>query len=310
MRSATLLAIITAIALTLPMAQAQSPPTGMTFVLDDPVDYLPYDGAGNLNYTVTVGCLEILQNTGATTVNVASDAPPLGITIGGDTSVELDETACLTNNGFATATGTLTITPASDAPGRQPAPITVTATYGTLSAQDDTTVEVAYRPGYNPSIEEEMPITVNGDTHVFNLTLTVTSNTATMAMFELLDASNGGADTLGSITLPNFINFFEVDPANGTTQVIEITYRAPASSWTNDTVVFKTWSHWMQDGDLKTEDQIITWNFVSGTGHEHQDHEHDETNKNDDKFLGIPGPGPVLLLGLLSVALWVARRRA
>ncbi len=288
MRTRTLILMLAAAALLAPGVQGQQL-QGITVVASEPIDPVDPGTTATQEFSVSVGCATILQAGGSSTVAVNVSAPVwMGAT---GTDVELDPTGCIPGGSVA-GNGTITYAPTNAAPGFQPAEIAITAMLGDETGETTTTAQAGYRPGYQFTFAPGTTIMVTNASESVTMQITVTANADTMLMFEAVEGA------MGSVAIPTFINVVD-QIGQETTLTQDLTYTPPLDDWTEDTFIFKTWSHYMQDGDLKTPDQQVTLVFVNdlppGSGGDSEEEE-------------SPGVAVPILIGALA-AIAIARRR-
>ncbi len=294
MRLWTLLAVGLLAIATIPGTSAQG--TGVTLSATAPEGNIPYAGTTEIPFDLTVGCVTLLE-AGLTTQSpspsasiVAENAPAfLGIE---NTTVAFAAGDCAGTSGSAVASGVISMTPTMEAPGMSTNEITLLATIGGGTASTTVPITIDYKMGYTWATNITFPYEMTGDSVTFDLTLTVDTNALTMVMFETVTAP------LGILAAPFPYTFN--DPIAMNNHTVQLTYQAPVGDWTNDTAVIKTWSHYLNDGALKTADENMTFMFTRAPG--------TASGGNGD---GKDSPGLALpaIVALLGAALVAARRR-
>lgn len=280
-------------------------PTAQGVAIDAPASTtLAATGGTAISFNVTASCSELAEAdpiTGMGDVDytvTATDLPEwLNAT---DTTVTFDASACITGGsptGSLQESGTIEVTPTAAAPGMSPTTITLEADDG---ATADTDVQVEYVHGYMLMFDAEaFPMEVGGDEETFNATVHLFANARSMAMFQVVEKP----EYLSVTGLPDFKTVGDAELAGEMEfmQTYPITVTPPSTgSWEEDSITFKTWSHFLDDGNVKTEDQTITWTFTNAG-----------PAPSDDESNGSPGGGVVLVtLGLLGAALVALRRRS
>ncbi len=276
-------------ALLIPGGSAQT--AGVTLSFETPAGPLPHNASSELPFTATINCVGVLSSGGSTDVVIATDNAPAYLGIQNKT-VSFTNTDCLNPSGSVDVSDSLTMTPTADAPGMSTMEVTFTASHAGASDSATIPITLDYKMGYTWSTDISFPYELAEDSVTFNITLMVDTNAVTMVMFETVEAPLG-------ILTPPFPYTFN-DPMAQNTHVVEVTYQAPVGAWTNDTATLKTWSHFLDDGGLKTPDEQMVFTFTRAAG--------TSANGGDDKDSpGIALPG---LLALLGAALYVARRRS
>ncbi len=292
MRTWTLLATgLFAAAMLVPGTAAQAQLPGVELVFEEPAGPVPYDGTTELNFTATIGCLGILTSSGSTDLEVTTDGAPAYLGIQNKT-VSFDEADCVAGSGVLTITDSLSMTPTSEAPGLSTTEVTIVAAHGDASDSSTIPITVDYKMGYTWATNITFPYEMTGESVTFDLTLTVDTNAVTMVMFESVTAPLG--------ILPAPFPYTFNDPMANSTHTVQITYQAPLGDWTNDTAVIKTWSHYLNDGAVKTADEEMTFTFTRAAG----------AASGGDDGKDSPGVALPVMLALLGAAMVVARRRS
>ncbi|MGB0651869.1 MAG: hypothetical protein ACPGQL_01605 [Thermoplasmatota archaeon] len=290
-------ATLLAVALLAPGASAQLVGS-LTVNPTVPSEPIAYDGATDLPFTVDVGCAIFLEaQDPSTTVTVGIPDAPSWLSVS-DVSVAADPAACLSGAGSTTLSGALSLSPGSDAVGMTNTPLTVTASVGEFTSTSTADIKVAYKMGYTHTMNLTFPYTVPEGTEkvLVEYVATVDANAPTMVMWDHVQKP-----VLGGMPAPFPHTFQDPVAENEFTFILE--YTVPDGKWTNETVILKTWSHYLEQGDLKTDDEEIVLTFING----------DTGSSGSGNGDGEDSPGvalPVLLLGLLAVAGVVARRRS
>ncbi len=269
----------------LPVAAAQ------TITPDEDPAVLTPEGITSVGFTASESCLSIATDiiTGGT--NAAIDYAvtyPAGLTGPDTVTVTYSGADCLGDlSGNVDGTSSLDITALPEAPGM--ASLQVAVGDGSLPVQVD------YIKGHTFTVDTTFPIEVGAEPVTWNATLVVDSNADTMVM-TLTDEKAQFGSIGGLFPFKNFI----APPPEGTTETIQFTYTPTATDWEEDKIVFTMWSHFIDDGDMKTPDDTIEWTFVNVNDHGSQDE-----GKKDS-----PGLGAVALVGLLGAAAVALRRRS
>lgn len=266
---------------------------GISLSVVPPAGEIPYAGSGTATATVTYGCFDALQD--GHPVLSAPEAPAWLVVTAGEIHAEPSEnpTACLNPSGSIAVQVPVTLEVSPNAPGVVPQTVTLQVTGNGKTATADVTFTVAYNADFEMTTDVSFPLNVTGPTVTFNLTVTQKSNARSMVMMEEKAESAGVLSGLSST----------VYEADALTKVFPVTYKAPTGTWTNATVTFTAYSHWLLAeggaGDF-TGAQKVTWQFVNA-GETHE--EHDEPKKKS------PAPvAPLLALGLLALAAFARRR--
>lgn len=309
MKTVGALALLILAALAVPNASAQA--QGVTLGVAELAAPIPYAGSAQLDVTVSVGCLTLLQEMGETAVTVAATGTPSWLTVTPAT-FDVDGQTCIANSGFATGSGTVGLAVGSAAPGIVDHTVNLTATIGASSSDPVASVfTVAYHVNYTIVADARFPMTVNGTEASFNVTVTQASNARSMVMIEELKSSAGVLSGMGSQVYENAAG----SPASKT---FKVTFKAPTGAWTNATASFTGYGHYLLlDGragdfgepcgalafpDCDAEGTKVAYSFIAG----HSDG-HDEEDGGDKES---PAPvGAWLALGLVGLAAF-ARRRA
>lgn len=259
---------------------------------EDPTT-LAVDGATDLPFTVTVDCVEDLLLAGSASAEVTvtiPDAPAwLNFT---DATLTFDGTNCITGASQTISQGgTLSVTPDASAPGMVPTGITLDADGATADAN----IQVDYKPGYSFDVEGNFPMEVPADGTSFPATIHLFGNARSMAMFEVLERP----ECVSVSGVPDFYTAQDADLAGDMEEMVPLTISVTpcGGEWTEDKFVFKTWSHFLDAGEMKTEDVEITWTFQPAA---------DTVTEGEE---GSPGFGLVGLLAALGAAFIVRRRR-
>ncbi len=306
-KSMKTLSVVTAlilVALLVPQAQAQANGQGITLTVDalnaaQTADGIAFSVATTIFLNVTVGCASVLSVGSATpSVAVTVTTKPVWLNFTAATIPVAPGADCANQGALGSfkRSGTLTVTPSSNAPGVTPTTITFTAVLTGSKpepAASDTAelvdLKVAYRPGYTLSPDAQFPLTVTGDDATFNLTVRVNANAISMVMFDPPVVTAGTLDGLPS-----------VDYNASETKIFKVTFTPPTGKWTHANATFFVYTHYRFGGDPMLG-QNITWQFVN-------DNE-DGGGSGNGKGKGAPGPTPVILaLGLLALASLLRRR--
>lgn len=256
-----------------------------------------------LSFNLTVSCQDFLDEGtltggGSAEYTVTVTEPPAWLNAT-DATVTFDATGCVTNpTGSLQESGSIDLATAAGAPGMTPTTITLSTDDG--GATQDTDVQVEYVKGYMLLFPaDEFPLEIGGEAETFNATIHLFANARSMAMFQVVEkpeylSVSGLPDfkTVGDDELAGDLEFMQEYP---------ITVTPPSSgSWEEDSITFTTWSHFLDDGDMKTEDETITWTFTNAA----------PAQANGDDSNDSPGGGVVLVgLGLLGAAFVALRRR-
>lgn len=242
---------------------------------------------------VVADCALILTagEAGALSVQIGHNLPLVWSVDTPSITLSPDE-GCITNMGTQNGTGTLTITPDSDAPGLEPVDLVLNATAGDSTAQsdDDATLYVAYEPGHSISTDITFPYAMtnaDGDTLDFNITIQVQANAATKVEFKEPQAGGGSISGLDSQT-------FNVTGGE-TSRTIPVSWTPPAS-WDNATISFRHLSSCTDAGFACDPpfNGTVEWTVTN------------ERSSGGGK--SSPGLAPVILVGLVALAARVARR--
>lgn len=282
---------ILALMLLAPAANAE-----VTATPDETLTAIAPDATTTVPFTATMACTDFVDEgtiTGmGSSVQSFAVTYPAGLSGPATVDVSIPGEPCLTSpTGSSSAAGNLPVTAEATAPGMTRLDITLTASDDTAST---ISVQVGYRMGHSLIIDREFPIEVGAEPVTWNGTLTVTANADTMVMTQTTEKAQFG--TVGGV-FP-FKNF--LDPMNTVNEVqIMFTYTPSATEWTDDKMAFTLWSHFMDDGAQKTDDDMIEWTFVNTNDH----------GGEPDDSKGSPGFGALSLIGLVAAAAFVARRR-
>jgi MYXO-CTERM domain-containing protein len=232
---------------------------------------------------------------GTTTTTVTVQSPPTWLT-SEPTSATLDPTSCFGGAGFVTANVAVPLTVTKDAPGVIETPLSLVASVGSSTSDPDSAVvTVAYNWDYKLTTDVTFPVTMTTPTKVFNLTITQASNARSMVMIEEIKASAGLVSGLASVV-------YENGPGKPDTKVFKITYTAPEGEWTNATVSFKAYGHYLlldsRSGSFDAGTPM-SWTFTNGGV--------EKTGGGGGK--DSPAPvGAFMALGLVALAALVRRR--
>ena len=193
--------------------------------------------------------------------------------------------------------GVFTIT-FSQTTGNRGTTLNITATVGTkTSAPAPATVTVAYHVNYTIVSDATFPLTVNGESVSWNVTVTQTSNARSMVMMEEIKTSAGVLSGPAS-------QAYENAAGKPDSKTFKFTWKAPTGEWGNASASFTAYGHFLLlDGRAGDYDEgtPVTYTFVAG---EHAGHHEEE---EDDKKSPAP-VGAVLALGLVALAAIVRRR--
>lgn len=275
---------------------------GVSISPPDATTTLAAEGTTALSFNVTASCDEFVPDaiTGQGTVEYTVTATALPAWLNAsEATVAFDATGCLTNpTGSLQESGSIDLTTAAGAPGMAPTAITLEADEGAATADAD--VQVEYVKGYMLMFPADaFPMEVGAEATTFNATVHLFANARSMAMFQVLErpeylSVSGIPDfkTVGDEELAGDMEFMQDYP---------ITVTPPTTgTWEEDSITFKTWSHFLDDGNVKTEDETITWTFVNTA----------PAQTGGDDSNDSPGGGVVLVgLGLLGAAFVALRRR-
>ena len=286
MRALLLFAILLA-----PLTAAQVPSAAFEMTAEGP-EILPPMASSSYSLTVTVGCMEVLENSGEADVIVSALELPEGITA---ESVEMHFGIedCLGEEAI-TQTTTINLVVAANAHGLEPFTVTFEAALGdhTTEAQVPD-VMVDYLPGHTMTPAGDQVFEVDGPTYAFDLILNFTSNAKTMVMFE--DKVVSGAAILTGLKA----QIVDVETTKSVTN--NIVFTAPEGAWTEETVTFNTYSHGLDGPDCgENFEQNITWTFRNA----------DPNVSANDGPVDEEAPGlalPIVLAALAGLA--IARRR-
>lgn len=259
---------------------------------------IPANGSAEIPFTVTVDCLQdvlvgTLEGMGSYAVTVTGTASVGTITSPGTTvSFSPDDCADPTAGGTATKAGVLSVSDAGSV-GMEKIEVALDAN----GATDIANVIVDYAPGYDFTFEGGPTFEVSEDSISFPAEIAITANAMSMAMFQVTEAPKFGIIE----GLPEFMNVASPLVSGDGIVPLEITYTPTSSNWESDSITFTTWSHFINDGSMKTQDQVITWTFNNanaGPGGAGSSSENKES----------PGAG-ILIVGLgILAAVAVARR--
>ncbi|MEK6976249.1 MAG: hypothetical protein AABY18_07905 [Candidatus Thermoplasmatota archaeon] len=278
-------------------AQAQAEPTGMTLKLTS-AGTIAFKGTSAIPFILEVGCLDLLQNAGAsTTVPVAvevTDAKPW-LTVTNQT-VEVDPTACIAGQGRVNVTGSIPITVSAAAPAVVLHTVHAVAKMDSIeSTEPGATFTVAYNSNYTLTPSVKFPLTVTNKTTTFTLTGVQASNAPSMIMVDPITISDGALFSgIGPLQYAN-------KAGTPDTKTYAITFTAPTGDWEKATVTLPVYGHYNFDGMAgdPTDRKTFTFEFVNGGVHD----EHKDGGKKS------PAPAAVLTaLGLLAFA-GVRRRK-
>jgi hypothetical protein len=301
-------------ALLVPMANAQTnPPPGqgtapgltVTITLgalagtvqDDKMAVIPYAGNATVPFTVSIGCNLVLyetvtNNADADHFHVLVDNPPAWLKAE-EFRVDISPTDCGGGNTDATLvkTGNYPFAVAPGAPAIVTQTLNVTAEFaGNDATPAPLSFSVQFHPDYDVVPSVKFPYTVTNGMANFTVTVTNRANARSMVMFEELHASTGSVSGLGSVvyTPPE-------------TKTFNVVFKAPDSCWTNATVDFKTFSHYLlldqRAGSYKLQHDTA-WGFTNGVA----------CKAGSSGTKASPLGGWVLIASVLGAAM-LARRR-
>lgn len=262
--------------------------TGVTLAVTPADAEIPYQGSGSIATSVLIGCATLLQNPTASTVTIsAKDAPAWFVLT--PTSGTVSPTGCANPTGAVTVDVAVPFTVTTAAPGVVPQTVDLVATFGTTESEaKGYAFTVAYFANYTVVPKATFPVTVTGGVASFPVEVTQNSNAPSMVMFEKVSASPGVASGLQSVVF--------MPPE---TKTFNFTYTAPQGPWTNATVTFTNFGHYLIDGvgagDFVLE-RKVAWTFVNG----------DADSESGDKK---SSPMVEFLLPALLIAAFVASRR-
>lgn len=285
-----LLACATAIVLLAPLATAQD---SLEISFEGGDREMTPGQPTSIPVEVVADCALILTagEAGSLSVEIGHNLPLVWSVDTPSITLSPDE-GCITNMGTQNGTGTLRVTPDSDAPGLEPVDLVLNATAGESTAQSDDSARlyVAYEPGHSISTDLSFPYAMtnaDGDTLGFNITIQVQANAATMVSFTEVQSGGGSIAGLDSQTLDV--------PAGETSRTIPVTWTPPAS-WDNATISFRHSSSCTATGfecdptNNRTEEWTITNEQSNGGGK------------------SSPGLAPIVIVGLVALAARAARR--
>lgn len=249
-------------------------------------------------FTITVECLEdVLLGVAGDPAGVGSYA--VEVTAAGPTwltaepvTINVDTSACLTAvpDLAISEGGAISVVPLASAPGMSMQTLTLDAN-GATAATD---VQVEYVFGYDFIVDQEFPLDIGHDGANFTAIIHQFANARSMAMFEIL----APAECVTVAGIPEFYVADDAELGGDNESMLPVTIRVTprCEEWTEDSLTFKTWNHFLDDGAMKTPDEEITWTFRAAQ---------DEDSESEDS----PGVGALAVLGLLGAALVVLRRR-
>ena len=274
-----------------PMASAQIPTSDFVMTANGPGTLEPL-ASTTYPVSVTVGCMEVLENNGEADVTISAKELPEGIK-SDQQEMHFGIEDCVGQESIS-KNATITISSDSDAHGLEPFTLRFEALLGDHATQTEIAdVMVDYLPGHSMTPAGDQVFEVTGDSYSFDLTLDFTSNAKTMVMFENKVVSG----TAGLTGLKAQI----VDVESTQSITNNIVFAAPEGAWTEETVTFYTYSHCLDGPDCgENFEQNITWTFRNA-------------NPNvsaNEAPLDEEAPGlalPLLLVAL--VGLVAARRR-
>lgn len=305
MKTVGALALLLLAALAVPTASAQEV-QGVTAVPGALAAPIPYEGSANLSVSGMVGCAEILAAmadamgpTATLTLSVAS--PPAWLTVGeATTNLASQEsiTDCAGGTGSRAYTLDLPLTVSKDAPGVVDHTINVVASIADATSEPaPAIITVAYHWNYTVVSDATFPMTVDGPSAMWNVTVTQASNARSMVMMEEIATSAGVLSGPAS-------QAYENDAGLPATKTFLFKWQAPEGAWTNATASFTAYGHYLLlDGRAGDYDEgtPVTYTFVAGEHAEH--HEEEEGDKES------PAPvGAFIALGLVALAALVRRR--
>lgn len=241
--------------LLLASSAAAQVPSAAFEILATSEPFLEPDATTEIPVTVTVGCLEVLENMGEADVSISIVEPPAWLTYEAlEMHFGIEDCA---GHEEITKDGNL-IVDVFGAPGLEAFSLTVQAALG--SHTTDAVLEdlmVDYLPGHTMDPDGDQTFQVMGATYEFDLTVDILANAKTMIMFE--DKVVSGTASLTGLKA----NIFDV--AAGDTQMIApVLFTAPEGPWTQETVTFYTYTHCLdKEGCGPQQPQNITWTFVN-----------------------------------------------
>lgn len=290
-------ASLAALALLAPAAQAQDP-SGISLVANS-AGTVPFQGEGSFPVTLTVGCALVLQAAADDfTATVSAVGAPSWLTLD-DAAVSIDPTGCLAGMGETPVSADVPFSVAADAPGVEPLSVNLTATVaGTTSDPASAAFTVAYESNYTVVADAQFPLTLTTPEVKFNVTATQASNARSMIMMEGVTVSAGSFAGLPSTV-------YESAAGSPASKTFEVTFKAPEGEWTNATVTFQAFGHYLltsgEAGEYSPA-QTYTFQFVNGG-----------TPATDGDGDGKESPAPVAAftaLGLLGLAAALRRKAA
>jgi len=257
---------------------------------------LPYKGSGTIPVDLTIGCAHVLQSAPDFTGTVGATGAPGWLTVT-ETPFEIEPSACASPSGQVATSVAVPIAVTQDAPGVVEQTVNLTATLGDASAAATGRFTVAYYSNYTLVADTTFPANVTGETFTFKVTATQASNARSMIMVEELST------TAGAVFSGISSGVYEVEAGKPASKTFDVTFKAPAGKWTNSTVSFKTFGHYLLlDGSASDYEPAVpyTYTFVNGAA---------DTGGDGKKGKDSPAPvGALTALGLLGLAAAVRRK--
>lgn len=291
----TLVAVIS-LALVAIAAPASAQGTGFSLEATS-AGAVPFEGSGEFGFTLTIGCIDLLQGSGESVIVDVKD-PPAWLTV---TPWEEDVSAagCAGGGGSVTQDGTVPFTVSAAAPGVSSQTVKLQATMGSATSNEaSATYSVAYNSNYTLTPAVQFPLTVTNKTTTFTVTGVQASNAMSMIMVDDFTASNGAlVSGIGPLQ-------YENEAGSPDTKTYTVTFTAPSGEWQSANVTLKVYGHYNFDGMAgdPTDQKTLTWQFVNGGVK-------DDT-KGGGGSKGSPAPvGVLTALGLVALA-GLARRRS
>ncbi len=281
------------LALLAAMLLAPAAHADVTITPDEELAAINPEGTATIGFTASLACSELVPGVvtgGGSQSESLTLTYPEGLTGPETVDLSFSGSPCASNpTGSTTTTGSIDVTALASAPGMEALNIAA-ASHDTAAGA--LTVQVGYRMGHSFIVDVEFPLEVGDEPVTWNGTLTVTANADTMVM--TLKEKKSEYGTVSGIF--DFKNFRDI-PAEGSTETIMFTYTPASQGWETDSSEFIMWSHYINDGAMKTPDETINWTFVN------------TQSADEEPAKGSPGFGVVALMGLLGAAAVTLRRR-
>jgi hypothetical protein len=307
MRTLPVMATLLVALMLVPLSSAE-----LTFSAGTAPTLIPDGTAQTLIFSATLSCDEFgdastIEGQGEVTRTVTFTYPT-GFSGPASADVVFNGQSCIPPEGDPSGDVvvnnlTVEITPNAGASGMKPLDVALASGDATGAIP----FKLAYKPGYALIVDQTFPVEVSKDPETgewipveFTGTISISSNADTMVMMSVTSDEKqqfGNIDGL-FVNSPHIFRDLTTDQIeNGIEKEVAFKYTPTSDDWAQDTLTFTTWSHFLNDGEMKTTDDVVTWTFTNA--------EFDGEESN-----GAPGfEASLLVVSLIGAAAIIGRRR-